>query len=125
MTTVEDMSQRIAAREAAQVNSSDGSGVRSSDLSINDSMEMRILRREMRPGITAAGGGQSWRWQLRDKNGQWIEMGAKVKWFANGMARNGIVMGSPKEGEAEVEESDDQATPAARRTAADCHGQHR
>ena len=69
-----------------------------------DAMAVRISQREA--GVTAAGGGQSWRWQLRDKNGQWIEMGAKVKWFANGLARHGVVIGSPKEGEAEVEESE-------------------
>lgn len=54
--------------------------------------------------LTAAGG-QSWRWQLRDRNGRWIEMGAKVKWFAQGLARTGLVVGSPQPGEAEVEES--------------------
>lgn len=66
-----------------------------------DAMSARIAEREAT--LTAAG--QSWRWQLRDRNGQWIEMGAKVKWMANGLARMGLVVGSPREGQAEVEES--------------------
>lgn len=64
-------------------------------------MAARIAQRNA--VLTAAG--QSWRWQLRDKNGQWIEMGAKVKWMANGLSRLGTVVGSHKEGEADVEES--------------------
>ena len=65
-------------------------------------METRIAEREAT--ITAAGTG-NWKWQLRDRNGQWIDMGALVKWMANGQAREGKITGSPQEGMAEVEES--------------------
>jgi hypothetical protein len=52
--------------------------------------------------ITAAG--DSWRWQLRDSDGRWIEMGSEVKWLAKGRWKFGIVVGSPAPGVATVEE---------------------
>ncbi len=55
-----------------------------------------------RPAFTA--GGDSWRWQLRDKNGQWIEMGSEVRWLAKGLYKQGIVVGSPSPGTATVKE---------------------
>lgn len=51
-----------------------------------------------------AAGGTSWKWQLRDRLGKWVEMGAAVKWLANGLARTGVVVDSPREGYATVEE---------------------
>ena len=66
-------------------------------------METRIAEREAT--ITAAGTG-NWKWQLRDRNGQWIDMGALVKWMADkSNPTNGGITGSPQEGMAEVEES--------------------
>ena len=53
-------------------------------------------------GLAAAG--DSWRWQLRDKEGEWIEMGAEVKWLWQGLERLGIVIGSPSPGMASVRE---------------------
>jgi hypothetical protein len=53
--------------------------------------------------ITAAG--DSWRWQLRDAEGRWIEMGSEVKWLAKGRWKFGIVVGSPAPGVATVEEA--------------------
>ena len=49
-------------------------------------------------------GGDSWRWQLRDKNGKWIEMGSEVRWLARGLYKQGIVIGSPNPGIANVRE---------------------
>lgn len=49
-------------------------------------------------------GGDSWRWQLRDKNGKWIEMGAEVRYLVRGLYRQGIVIGSPSPGIAKVRE---------------------
>lgn len=49
-------------------------------------------------------GGESWKWQLRDSKGKWVEMGAKVKWMAKGVQKAGEVVGSPKPGVATVEE---------------------
>jgi hypothetical protein len=74
--------------------------------------------------ITAAGG-QSWKWQLRDRLGQWIEMGSTVKWLANGLSRSGKIVGSPKEGVATVEEDKTKRridVPASRLTAVDSAG---
>lgn len=55
--------------------------------------------------VTAAAN-QSWRWQLRDKDGQWIEMGSKVKWLNKGVWRYGKIVGSPKSGTATVEDNE-------------------
>jgi hypothetical protein len=56
------------------------------------------------PPVTAAG--NSWRWQLRDSKGQWIEMHSEVKWLANGVLRSGRVTGSPSPGVATVRDAD-------------------
>jgi hypothetical protein len=88
MMTAEEMAQRIAEREQP--------------VSVVVRMADRISQQES--AVTAAGPNQSWRWQLRDRNGKWIQMGAKVQWYANGKTRLGRVVGSHKEGEAEVEE---------------------
>ena len=53
--------------------------------------------------VTAAG--QSWRWQLRDAEGQWLEMGSEVRWLSQGRWLNGRVIGSPSPGIATIEES--------------------
>lgn len=51
--------------------------------------------------VTAAGG-QSWRWQLRDRNGKWIKMNTSVEWTERGQKHRGKVIGSSKEGQATV-----------------------
>lgn len=52
--------------------------------------------------VFVASGGQSWKWQLRDKNGRWIRMNSTVQWTERGQQRRGTVVGSPKEGQATV-----------------------
>ena len=54
--------------------------------------------------LLAAGG--SWRWQLRDSKGQWVEMGSEVKWLSQGVMRSGRVTGSPSPGVATVQDDD-------------------
>lgn len=54
-------------------------------------------------------GGESWRWQLRDANGQWIKMGTKVRWISRGLMRTGEVVGSPRQNEVEVRDDRDGA----------------
>ena len=49
--------------------------------------------------------GDSWRWQLRDKNGKWIEMGSEVRYLIRGLYKQGIVVGSPSPGVAKVKEN--------------------
>jgi len=82
-----------------------------------DPMLTRILHHERQQTMTRmaaaierqsalVAAGDSWRWQLRDSKGQWIEMGSKVKWMANGLARSGTVIGSPDAGSAIVEDED-------------------
>jgi hypothetical protein len=61
------------------------------------------VRPQLGAGLTAAN--QSWRWQLRDRYGRWIEMGAEVKWLAKGRWMSGVVVDSPNESTATVEES--------------------
>ena len=68
-----------------------------------DTMAAKIAEQET--ALTAAGGG-SWKWQLRDQNGQWIKMGSKVKWVDKGKSRSGKIVGSPKAGTAEVEDDE-------------------
>ena len=48
---------------------------------------------------------ESWKHQLRDRLGQWIDMGTGVRWFARGTSRQGVVIDSPKAGLATVEEA--------------------
>lgn len=54
-------------------------------------------------GGALAAAGDSWRWQLRDALGQWIDMNARVEWIENGKRRTGYVVGSPQEGIATVQ----------------------
>ena len=51
--------------------------------------------------------GQSWRWQLRDSDGQWIDMGSRVKWLAQGLKHTGVLIGSPSPGIATVRDDKD------------------
>lgn len=46
--------------------------------------------------------GDSWRWQLRDSEGQWVKMGSKVKWLARGKWLHGTVVGSTEPGYATI-----------------------
>jgi hypothetical protein len=48
--------------------------------------------------------GESWRWQLRDRLGQWMEMDSQVRWLARGAFSYGTIVGSPREGVATVRE---------------------
>ena len=54
--------------------------------------------------VAFAGATDSWKWQLRDRLGKWIEMGSHVKWLANGLSRTGVVLDSPRAGFATVDE---------------------
>jgi hypothetical protein len=65
------------------------------------SMRLKTMHGRRRAILAA---GDSWRWQLRDKNGKWIEMGSEVKWLARGRWLHGTVIGSPSPGIATVEE---------------------
>jgi hypothetical protein len=48
---------------------------------------------------------EAWKHQLRDRLGQWIDMGTGVRWFASGKAKQGTVVGSPDAKTAIVEEA--------------------
>lgn len=65
---------------------------------------------------TVRGRGQSWRWQLRDRFGRWIEMGSEVEWFSLGALRVGKIVDSPDKSTAIVQTSDGRKTriPTAR-----------
>lgn len=57
--------------------------------------------RDVVPGIP--GRSESWRTQLRDRNGKWIEMGSEVKWLLNGVLKAGRVVDSSGPDRATVE----------------------
>lgn len=92
MLTTEEMSRRIATAVADEM------ALRISERSV-ERMAQRI------DALTAAGG-QSWKWQLRDSKGQWVEMGSEVKWLANGKMYSGKVVGSPRAGVALVQDNE-------------------
>jgi hypothetical protein len=48
---------------------------------------------------------ESWKHQLRDRLGQWIDMGSGVRWYASGKAKQGTVVDSPDAKTAIVEEA--------------------
>lgn len=66
-----------------------------------DISQMIAAELRSRP-LTAAG--TSWKWQLRDASGQWIEMGSTVSWAARGQIRTGKIIGSPEPGRAQVKD---------------------
>ena len=51
--------------------------------------------------VTAAGE-NSWEWQLRDKNGRWIQMGSEVSFSHQGKMITGVIVGSPGPGKATI-----------------------
>lgn len=69
-------------------------------------MRAAIIAQELRSPIPVTAAGDSWRWQLRDSKGQWIEMGSEVVYLVRGLAHTGTIVGSPKEGSATVEDSE-------------------
>jgi hypothetical protein len=48
---------------------------------------------------------EAWKWQLRDRLGQWMDMHSEVRWLSRGQFAQGTVVGSPREGWATVKES--------------------
>lgn len=50
--------------------------------------------------------GGSWKWQLRDSGGQWIDMNLSVQFTDRGRVTSGKVVGSPRAGVALVERDD-------------------
>lgn len=75
-----------------------------SDMVADDRMRARLISRELSAAsLTAAG--NSWKWQLRDKNGRWLDMGARVRWLNRGTWKSGKVVGSPRTGFATVEDA--------------------
>lgn len=49
--------------------------------------------------------GTSWKWQLRDRLGQWMDMDSEVRWMARGKMHQGHVVGSPEDGLATIKEA--------------------
>jgi hypothetical protein len=47
----------------------------------------------------------AWKWQLRDRLGQWMNMDSEVRWLSSGQSRQGHIVGSPSPGVATVEEN--------------------
>ena len=52
------------------------------------------------PAKPTPGGRESWKWQLRDKNGRWLQLGSEVSFSHQGSTLTGIVIGSPGPGQA-------------------------
>jgi hypothetical protein len=48
---------------------------------------------------------ESWKWQLRDRSGQWMDMNSEVRWLSRGAFTQGTIIGSRKADEATVREA--------------------
>jgi len=85
-------------------------------------MRAALIARELRAGPLTAAVRDSWRWQLRDAKGQWIEMGSRVSWLAGGLKHTGHITGSSNPSYAYVFDDKDQREremPTSRLTALD------
>lgn len=91
--------------------------------STDQRMFATLVARELSSSTSlTAGAHDSWRWQLRDKNGQWIEMGSRVKWLDRGIPHTGRISGSSNKSRAYVRDDKDgreREIPTSRLTALD------